>query len=508
MAEIFGFEIKRKDTKPNSQQFTAPTADDGTQTIMGGGHFGTYLDIEGKVNNESDLIRRYREIAMHPECDMAIEDIINESIVVDDTQEVVKLSLDGVPFSTQIRKRIEDEFQNIVRLLEFEQKGHDIFRRWYVDGRIVYHKIIDPKNIKDGITEIRYIDPRKIKKVRKPKKTDDQTFKPKDPNRPPVVDFEEFYIYNEKGVQPGASSTQGLAISKDSIAFCPSGMIDQQRNMILSHLHKAIKPVNQLRMIEDSIVIYRISRAPERRIFYIDVGNLPKQKAEQYLKDVMNRYRNKLVYDASTGEIRDDRQYMSMLEDFWLPRREGGRGTEITTLPGGSNLGEVEDIKYFQKKLYKSLNVPVSRLEAEGSFNMGRATEINRDELKFSKFVDRLRTRFNNLFHDLLKTQLILKGIVTIEDWENSLARTIRYNYVNDGYYAEIKESEMFKERMEIYRNLKDSEMIGNIYSKEWAMKNVLKMTDIDIQDEKSKIEKEQEAEAPPEGEDDDTGQF
>jgi len=261
-------------------------------------------------------------------------------------------------------------------------------------------------------------------------------------------------------------------------------------------------------MIEDSIVIYRISRAPERRIFYIDVGNLPKQKAEQYLKDVMNRYRNKLVYDASTGEIRDDRQYMSMLEDFWLPRREGGRGTEITTLPGGSNLGEVEDIKYFQKKLYKSLNVPVSRLEAEGSFNMGRATEINRDELKFSKFVDRLRTRFNALFHDLLKTQLILKGVISIEDWENTLARTIRYNYVNDGYYAEIKESEMFKERMEIYRNLKDSEMIGNIYSKEWAMKNILKMTDIDIKDEQDKIEKEKEAEAPPEGEDDDTGQF
>ena len=375
--------------------------------------------------------------------------------------------------------------------------------------RIVYHKIIDPKNIKAGITELRYIDPRKIKKVRKPKKTEgEQSFKPKDQHAPPVVDFEEFYIYNEKGVQPGASSTQGLAISKDSIAFCPSGMIDQQRNMILSHLHKAIKPVNQLRMIEDSIVIYRISRAPERRIFYIDVGNLPKAKAEQYLKDVMNRYRNKLVYDASTGEIRDDRQYMSMLEDFWLPRREGGRGTEITTLPGGSNLGEVEDIKYFQKKLYKSLNVPVSRLEAEGSFNMGRATEINRDELKFSKFVDRLRTRFNALFHDLLKTQLILKGIISIEDWENSLARTIRYNYVNDGYYAEIKEAEMLKERMEIYRNLKDSELIGNVYSKEWAMKNVLKMTDIDIDEEKDKIEKEKEAEAPPEGEDDDTGQF
>ena len=507
VAEFFGFEIKRASTKTTSQTFTAPSADDGVQTIMGGGHYGTYLDIEGKVNNEADLIRRYREVAMQPECDQAIEDVINEGIVIDDNRETIRLNMHTVPFSTGIKKKIQEEFNNVLSLLEFEQKGHDIFRRWYVDGRIVYHKIIDPKNIKAGITELRYIDPRKIKKVRKPKKTEgEQTFKPKDQHAPPVVDFEEFYIYNEKGVQPGASSTQGLAISKDSIAFCPSGMIDQQRNMILSHLHKAIKPVNQLRMIEDSIVIYRISRAPERRIFYIDVGNLPKAKAEQYLKDVMNRYRNKLVYDASTGEIRDDRQYMSMLEDFWLPRREGGRGTEITTLPGGSNLGEVEDIKYFQKKLYKSLNVPVSRLEAEGSFNMGRATEINRDELKFSKFVDRLRTRFNALFHDLLKTQLILKGIISIEDWENSLARTIRYNYVNDGYYAEIKEAEMFKERMEIYRNLKDSEMIGNIYSKEWAMKNILKMTDIDIDEEKTKIEKEKEAEAPPEGEDD--GQF
>ena len=507
MAEFFGFEIKRKENPTNSQTFTAPTADDGVQTIMGGGHYGTYLDIEGKVNNEADLIRRYREVAMQPECDQAIEDVINEAVVIDDNRETIRLNLHTVPFSTAIKKKIQEEFNNILSLLEFEQKGHDIFRRWYVDGRIVYHKVIDPNNIKNGITELRYIDPRKIKKVRKPKKKDND-FRPKDPSKPPHVDFEEFYIYNEKGVQPGASATQGLAITKDAIAFCPSGMVDQQRNMILSHLHKAIKPVNQLRMIEDSIVIYRISRAPERRIFYIDVGNLPKQKAEQYLKDVMNRYRNKLVYDASTGEIRDDRQYMSMLEDFWLPRREGGRGTEITTLPGGSNLGEVEDIKYFQKKLYKSLNVPVSRLEAEGSFNMGRATEINRDELKFSKFVDRLRTRFNNLFHDLLKTQLILKGVISIEDWENSLARSIRYNYVNDGYYAEIKESEMFKERMEIYRNLKDSEMIGNIYSKEWAMKNILKMTDIDIKDEQDKIEKEKEAEAPPEGEDDDTGQF
>ena len=493
MAEIFGFEIKRKDDKPNSQQFTAPTPDDGTQTIMGGGHYGTYLDIEGKVNNEADLIRRYREIAMHPECDMAVEDIINESIVVDDTQEVVKLALDEVPFSAGIRKRIQDEFKNIVRLLEFEQKGHDIFRRWYVDGRIVYHKIIDPKDVKKGITELRYIDPRKIKKVRAPKSKPGGEFAPKDPNKPGAVEFEEFFIYNEKGVQPAASATTGLKIAKDSIAFCPSGLVDQQKNLILSYLHKAIKPVNQLRMIEDSIVIYRISRAPERRIFYIDVGNLPKIKAEQYLKDVMNRYRNKLVYDASTGEIRDDRKYMSMLEDFWLPRREGGRGTEITTLPGGSNLGEIDDIKYFQKKLYQSLNVPYSRLDSEaaGGLQLGRSTEINRDELKFTKFVSRLRNRFNTLFHDLLKTQLILKGIVTIEDWENNLSQTIKYHYVNDGYFAEIKESEMLKERMEIFRSIKESGMLGDVYSKDFVMKRILKMTDAEVEEEKEKIKDE-----------------
>ena len=509
MAEIFGFEIKRKDLKPNSQQFTAPTADDGTQTIMGGGHFGTYLDIEGKVNNESDLIRRYREIAMHPECDMAIEDIINESVVVDDNQEVVRLNLNKVPFSTSLKKSISSEFKNILSLLEFEQKGHDIFRRWYVDGRIVYHKLIDPKNVKNGITELRYIDPRKIKKVRAPKQKPGNEFAPKDPKRPQAVEFDEFFIYNEKGVQPAASATTGLKIAKDSIAFCPSGLVDQQKNLVLSYLHKAIKPVNQLRMIEDSVVIYRISRAPERRIFYIDVGNLPKVKAEQYLKDVMNRYRNKLVYDASTGEIRDDRQYMSMLEDFWLPRREGGRGTEITTLPGGSNLGEIDDIKYFQKKLFQSLNVPYSRLdsEASGGLQLGRSTEVSRDEIKFTKFVSRLRNRFNSLFHDLLKTQLILKGIITIEDWDNTLSQTIKYDYVSDGYFAEIKESEMFKDRMEIYRSMKDNEMIGNVYSKEWAMKNVLKMTDEEIEELQKQIENEKQN-APDQGDDDEGGQF
>ena len=519
MAEIFGFEIKRKPTGASSQQFTAPTADDGVQTIMGGGHFGTYLDIEGKVNNEADLIRRYREVAIQPECDQAIEDIINEAIVVDDNKETVRLNMNKVPFSPKIKKSINDEFNNILSLIEFEGKGHDIFRRWYVDGRIVYHKVINPKNLKEGITELRYIDPRKIKKVRKPKEDPTKSFKPKDPNKPEVVEFEEFFIYNEKGIASGGSvaATQGMQITKDAIAFCPSGLIDQQRNMILSHLHKAIKPVNQLRMIEDSVVIYRISRAPERRIFYIDVGNLPKVKAEQYLKDVMNRYRNKLVYDASTGEIRDDRQYMSMLEDFWLPRREGGRGTEITTLPGGSNLGEIDDIKYFQKKLYQSLNVPSSRLEAEGSFNMGRATEINRDELKFSKFVQRLRNRFNNLFHDLLKTQLILKGIVTIEDWENSLARTIRYDYVNDGYYAEIKESEMFKDRMQVMSDMKNNEMVGTYYSQDFVMRNILKMSDAEILEQQEKIaaeakaaeqQQQQEPENGEEGDNDDGQQF
>ena len=512
MAEIFGFEIKRKETKPNSQSFTAPTSDDGTQTIMGGGHFGTYLDIEGKVNNESDLIRRYREIAMHPECDMAIEDIINESVVVDDNQEVVRLNLNKVPFSSKVKKSIAIEFQNIISLLEFEQKGHDIFRRWYVDGRIIYHKMIDPKNVKAGITELRYIDPRKVKKVRAPKSKPGNEFAPKDPKKPPHVEFDEFFIYNEKGVQPGASATTGLKIAKDAIAYCPSGLVDQQRNLVLSYLHKAIKPVNQLRMIEDSVVIYRISRAPERRIFYIDVGNLPKVKAEQYLKDVMNRYRNKLVYDASTGEIRDDRQYMSMLEDFWLPRREGGRGTEITTLPGGSNLGEIDDIKYFQKKLFQSLNVPYSRLdsEASGGLQLGRSTEVSRDEIKFTKFVSRLRNRFNSLFHDLLKTQLILKGIATIEDWDNTLSQTIKYEYVNDGYFAEIKESEMFKDRMETYRNVKDSGMLGTVLSRDYMMKQILKMSEAEIIEQQEKIADEIKAGLykGPEEEGDDQGGF
>src|SRR6056300_851047 len=394
MAELFGFSITRlKKTADPKQSFTQPQADDGTQTIAAGGYFGQYLDMEGQAKTEQDLIRRYREIALHPECDMAIEDIVNEAIVANELKDAIRLKLDEVPFGKEVRRKIEDEFKEVLRLMNFNTKGHDIFRRWYVDGRIYYHKIIDKNSPRKGIKELRYIDPRKIKKVREQRKEMD-----KKTGAEMVKGIEDFYLYNDKGWEQNVGTSSGIRITADSITYCPSGLVDMHKGTVLSYLHKAIKPVNQLRMIEDALVIYRISRAPERRIFYIDVGNLPKVKAEAYLKDVMNRYRNKLVYDARTGEIRDDRNHMSMLEDFWLPRREGGRGTEITTLPGGSNLGEIDDIKYFQTKLYRSLNVPISRLEAENSFSIGRSDNITRDELKFTKFVKKLRKKFTILF--------------------------------------------------------------------------------------------------------------
>jgi len=415
MAELFGFSITRaKKQADPKQSFTTTQADDGTQTVAAGGYFGQYLDMEGTAKSEADLIRRYREVALHPECDMAIEDIVNEAIVANELKDAVRVNVSDLPYGQEVRRKIEDEFKQVLRLLNFNTKGHDIFRRWYVDGRIYYHKIIDRNSPVKGITELKYIDPRKVKKIREIRK--------KRPDGPvphglSVVDeYVEYFVYNEKGVS-GSTSGAGIKIAPDTIAFCPSGLIDQNKNMVLSYLHKAIKPVNQLRMIEDATVIYRIARAPERRIFKIDVGNLPKVKAEQYLRDVMARYRNKLVYDASTGEIRDDRNYMSMLEDFWLPSREGGRGTDITTLPGGQNLGEIADIEYFRAKLYRSLNVPASRLEANQGFNLGRASEITRDELKFTKFVQRLRKKFTELFNDLLRTQLILKGIISEDDW-------------------------------------------------------------------------------------------
>ena len=486
MAELFGFSITRakKPTDPK-QAFTTTQVDDGTQTIAAGGYFGQYLDMEGTAKSEADLIRRYREVALHPECDMAIEDIINEAIVSNELRDAVRVNVTDLPYGKEVRRKIEDEFKEVLRLLNFNTRGHDIFRRWYVDGRIYYHKIIDRESPVKGITELKYIDPRKVKKIREIRK--------KRPDGPvphglTVVDeFVEYFLYNEKGVV-GSTSGMGLKIAPDTIAFCPSGMIDQNKNMVLSYLHKAIKPVNQLRMIEDATVIYRIARAPERRIFKIDVGNLPKVKAEQYLRDVMARYRNKLVYDAQTGEIRDDRNYMSMLEDFWLPSREGGRGTDITTLPGGQNLGEIADIEYFRSKLYRSLNVPVSRLETSAGFNIGRASEITRDELKFTKFVQRLRKKFTELFNDILRTQLILKGIINEDDWY-IMRDTLQYDFLQDGHFAELKQTEMLRERLAVANEMRD--YIGKFYSVQYVRKNVLKQNDREIEDMDIQIKKE-----------------
>lgn len=485
MAELFGFTITRtKQTADPKQSFSTPHADDGTQLVAAGGYFGQYLDMEGQARTEQDLIRRYREISLHPECDMAIEDIVNEAIVANENREAVRVLTDNVPYGSEVRKRISEEFSSILHLLNFNTKGHDIFRRWYVDGRIYYQKIIDRNATHKGITELKYLDPRKVKKIREIRKRRPDSIQPSNLN---VVDeWVEYFIYNERGLQN--STTQGMKIAVDTIAFVPSGMIDQNKNIVLSFLHKAIKPVNQLRMIEDAAVIYRIARAPERRMFKIDVGNLPKVKAEQYLRDVMARYRNKLVYDASTGEIRDDRNYMSMLEDFWLPSREGGRGTTIETLPGGQNLGEIADIEYFQKKLYRSLNVPISRLESSTGFNLGRSTEITRDELKFTKFVQRLRKKFTELFNDLLRTQLVLKGVISEQDWP-LIKNTIIYDFVQDGHFSELKQAELMRDRLQLATEMRD--YIGKYFSLEYVRKHILKQSDRDIDQMNKQIKKE-----------------
>jgi len=482
MAELFGFKITRK--KDEGESFTLPSSDDGTIEVAGGGFYSQTLDVDGRDKTENDLIRRYRDIAIQPECDSAIEDIVSEGIASNEYDAPVALRLDRLEYSSKVKKRINEEFDRVLQLLDFNIKGHDIFRRWYVDGRIYYHKVIDKKEPRKGIKELRYIDPRKIKKVREVIK-----------DRPdPVTGIDkqkqtlEYYLYNEKVVDNSATPQSALKITTDSIAFCPSGLVDQTKGSVLSYLHKAIKPVNQLRMIEDALVIYRISRAPERRIFYIDVGNLPKIKAEQYLKDVMSRYRNKLVYDASTGEIRDDRNHMSMLEDFWLPRREGGRGTEITTLPGGSNLGEIEDIVYFQRKLYRSLNVPMSRMEAEQNFSIGRSTEITRDELKFSKFVQRLRKKFSALFHDVLRTQLVLTGVIAEEEWDK-IKEHIQYDFLQDGHFAELRDAEILRERIDMLGQVEP--YVGNFFSKSWVRKNILHQTQQEIEEIETEIEEE-----------------
>ena len=478
MAEFFGFEIKRKEKELGA--VTPPATDDGTYDISGGGFYSTILDTDGRSRTEDDLIRRYRDIAIQPECDSAIEDIVSEAIASDERDMCVSVVLDNLQVSATIKKRIKEEFERILQLLDFNNKAHDIFRRWYVDGRIFYHKVIDSQNPRKGIQQLRYIDPRKIKKVREV-----QTGKRGQVDV--VKKFKEFYIYNQHGHQVNNTST-GVKLTFDSIAYCPSGLIDMHKGTVLSYLNKAIKPVNQLRMIEDALVIYRISRAPERRIFYIDVGNLPKIKAEQYLKDVMNRYRNKLVYDASTGEIRDDRNHMSMLEDFWLPRREGGRGTEITTLPGGSNLGEIDDIEYFKKKLYRSLNVPISRLEAEQNFSLGRSTEITRDELKFTKFVQKIRKKFTPLFNDILKSQLVLKGVINVEEWDNIKER-ISYDFLQDNNFAELKNAELLREKIDQLGAIES--FVGTFFSKKWVQQNVLKFTEHEIDEMKTQMNKE-----------------
>jgi|TARA_B100000073_G_scaffold82581_1_gene63147 hypothetical protein len=491
MTQLFGFSIEERKKKEKLYSPAPPNNDEGTSTVAAGAYFGQYVDLDGipKNNNDFELIKKYREIALHPECDSAIDDIINESISSDLDFAPVNIELSNLEVGDKIKKQIREEFRLILKLLDFDKKCHDIFRRWYIDGRMHYHKMIDFENPQEGIKELRYIDALKIKKVRevvKKKATIDNVEKGPNGERFDYGEVLEYYMYFPHGYK--AQQAKGLKIANDAICSVNSGLMDHNRNTVLSFLHKAIKSVNQLRMIEDSLVIYRLSRAPERRIFYIDVGNLPKMKAEQYLREVMNRYRNKLVYDSNTGEVRDDRKHMSMLEDFWLPRREGGRGTEITTLPGGQNLGELEDVKYFQKKLYKSLNIPLSRLEQESSFTIGRTNEITRDELKFAKFVGRLRKKFSELFHDLLKTQLVLKGIMTLEDWEE-LKENIQYDFIFDNHFTELKDNELLTERLNSVGMIEP--YLGKYFSAEYVRKQVLHFTDEEIEEMDIQIEKE-----------------
>ena len=482
---LFGFEIKRKqDRKEKLRSIVPPTDEDGTGYVTAAGaHYGHYIDIDNNGQQSKDnpnQIKRYRGLAMHPEVDAAIEDIVNESITANENQSPVSLKLDHVEgLSDQLKKAMTDEFDNICSMLKFTDLGHDIFRRWYVDGRIYHHLIVDDKNLKQGIQEIRPIDATKIRKVKEVKKKKDPVT-----GANIVENVNEFYIYQEK---PGGMN-QGIKLSNDSVSYVTSGLLDVDRKRVVSHLQKALKPINQLRMMEDSLVIYRLSRAPERRIFYIDVGNLPRGKAETYMKDIMARYRNKLVYDADTGKIRDDRKHMSMLEDFWLPRREGGRGTEISTLPGGENLGQIDDIIYFQKRLYRSLNVPINRLEQEAQFSLGRSTEINRDELKFQKFIDRLRKRFSMLFTDILKKQLIMKQIITEEDW-NNWQQDIVVDYIRDNHFSELKDAELIQNRLQTLDTMQ--QYVGEFFSKEYVMRNVLQLDDDEIKDMKQQIEQE-----------------
>ena len=479
--QVFGFEIKRKNEKLDVGSVVTPPSDDGSTVVASASaYYGMVMDVEGVVKNENDLIRRYREASQYADCDMAIEDIINEAIISDEHEQTVKVNLDKLNVSKSIKEKIRNEFNEVLKLLKFNIKGHDIFRSWYIDGRIYYHILIDENNVKQGIVELRYVDPRKIRRIK-------NVTKERTPGGVEVIKkVDEYYLYNDKGITE--QSTQGVKLSLDSIVFCPSGLSDANTGMTLSCLHKAIKPVNQLKMIEDAVVIYRISRAPERRVFYVDVGNLPKLKAEQYVNDIMNKFRNKVVYDAVTGETRDDRRHLSMMEDFWMPRREGGKGTEITTLPGGQNLGDIQDIEYFQKKLYQALNVPMSRMMQSQGFSLGRSQEITRDEIKFSKFIARLRKKFSVLFNDTLRVQLIAKGIIRADEWDE-ISHVITFDYQEDNHFNELKDAELLTNRIQILQQLEP--YIGRYYSSNWVRKNVLMQTDADIDQMESEMKQD-----------------
>ena len=501
MTRLFGFSIEDNEKNPPGVVSPIPpTNQDGSEAFASSGFFGSYnLDIEGLYRNETDLIRRYRTMALYPECDSAIEDIVNEAIVSDTNDSPVDIELSNLNASDNIKKIVRQEFRYILELLDFDKKAHEIFRNWYIDGRLYYNKVIDQKNPQEGIQELRYIDASKCRYVRKLKKQDktignirDDFGRSANPTAYNFPEIEEFFMYTpDMGTGRGGyggNAQKGIKLTRDSVTYCTSGLVDRNKGLTLSWMHKAIKPLNQLMMIEDSLVIYRLSRAPERRIFYIDVGNLPKVKAEQYLRDVMMRYRNKMVYDANTGEMRDDKKFMSMMEDFWLPRREGGRGTEITTLPGGQNLGEITDINYFQRKLYKALNVPETRIGGEEGFSLGRSSEILRDEIKFSKFVGRMRKRFSVMFNDMLKTQLLLKNVVTPEDWEY-MADHIQYDFQYDNHFAELKEAELTTERLNL-AGLAEP-YVGKYYSQDYVRRHILRQTDEEILEQDEKIESE-----------------
>jgi len=485
MAELFGFTIARKKSESeqeNLPSIVSPTVEDGSIEIAPGGAYGTYVDLEGKAKNEGDLVTKYREMSIQPECDYAIQDIVNEAIVVDENSGPCEIILDKLEVSASVKKKIRESFYEIYNMLDFQNTAYDIFRKWYIDGRLYYHIVIDETNPRAGIKDLRYIDPRKIRKIKEPIKEKDK--------RTGVTVYKgvnEYYLYNGQGITT-ANQAQGVKIAKDSICYVHSGILDNRNNMIYSHLHKAIKPLNQLRMLEDAVVIYRLARAPERRIFYIDVGNLPKMKAEQYLRDMMTKHKNKLTYDASTGEVRDDRKFMTMLEDFWLPRREGGRGTEITTLPGGQNLGEMEDVDYFRRKLYKSLNVPTARMEQENQFQLGRASEITRDELKFNKFIKRLRNRFAMMFDELLEIHLALTGVTTRKEWQK-MKQDVYYDFMEDNHFTELKDTEIMTERLRLLGDIDN--YVGKYFSQAWIRTNVLRLTEDEIEEIEKQIGQE-----------------